>query len=142
MVVHLLSSGRAHPKLVHQMVTIFELEREIQATFRWVYIPTDLNTQADLASRSNRVYSMPSVCITKKALNSIRLPTFTHILCSDAEGRLAQYRTSIPTTKFYSVLHNWFDSPRNLTGGTGLLEPPVDRARVLCEAVVSTITEQ
>ena len=135
MVVHALNSGRAHPKLVADTEKIFWLERQLEAQFRWVYIPTDANTQADLASRSNRVCSMPNTCLSRQAMHNTAIANITHVLCSDAAGLLAQYRAGPSLIDYYSVNKTWFDNPQTTAGGVIWLEPPVERARALCEAV-------
>lgn len=82
---------------------------------------------------------MPTVCLTRTAVDEAKVGHLTHVLCSDAEGRLARYRAGLTLSKFYSVNNNWFDEPEQSRGGTIWLEPPVDRARALCEAVIGTI---
>lgn len=66
----------------------------------------------------------------------------THVLCSDAEGRLAKYRAGPSLVGFFSVNDNWFDQPNVVLHGVFWVEPPVDRARVLCEEVVATIMDR
>jgi hypothetical protein len=141
-VVHALNSGRGHPLLVTRMDEVFRAERRLRAQFRCVYIPTAVNVQADLASRSNKVCSMPSTCLTRAAVREAQVGCITHVLCSDAAGKLATYRAGAALIAHFSVNRNWFDNPAGTAGGILWLEPPVDRARALCEAVIAEITER
>ena len=70
-VVHALNSGRCIPRLQQYVEFILMAEREMESAYRFAYIPTDLNTQADIASRGGKVCSAPNYILDRHIVQQL-----------------------------------------------------------------------
>jgi hypothetical protein len=70
---------------------IFMAERELEAAFRFAYIPTKTNVQADIASRHGRICSAPKYILDAYIVRSLLKVTIDLVICSDVAGRVAKF---------------------------------------------------
>ena len=78
-----LANGRANSRLAPIIKLILQYEHVLQASFRWAYIPTNLNTLADKASRGGKVCSAPSYVMRKEVWTPLVDSYITVVICSD-----------------------------------------------------------
>lgn len=115
-------------------------ERELEAEFRWAYIPSKLNTQADLASRNGKICNAPKYILDRSFISkTLNKKPIDIVICSDTAGNIAKYTAGNPRVTFYSVVRNWFDNVQDSKNKIIWLQPPIDRMKPMIEGVINSI---